>query len=108
MPAHYFEVVGAVTDGDLLVKAADSLNPDVIVVDVAMPVMNGLQATEHLKDNGCRAKIVFVTVFAEHAWVDACFAAGANGYVSKVRVAADLVKAINEVLAGRNFSSNSR
>ena len=72
-----------------------------------MPVLNGIQAVARLKRDGSRAKVVFLTVHEGDDFVQACFAAGATGYVLKLRLATDLVFAINEVLAGRRFVSPS-
>jgi DNA-binding NarL/FixJ family response regulator len=101
-----FEVVGAVGNGESLVKACNSLDPDVLVLDISMPVLNGLQAVEQLKHDGCRAKIVFLTIFEEQSYVDACFSAGADAYVFKSRIFTDLIESINEVLAGRKYLSD--
>jgi DNA-binding NarL/FixJ family response regulator len=103
----HFDVVGAVSDGELLVKAATTLDPDIIVVDIAMPVMNGLEAVAELKRRGCRAQIVFLSVFENQSYVDACFSAGADAYVFKMRLALDLIQALNEVRGGRKFESSS-
>jgi DNA-binding NarL/FixJ family response regulator len=99
------DVIGAVADGGLLVKAAASLDPDVIVVDVSMPVLNGIQAVTQLRTSGSSARIVFLSVFESQSYVDACFSAGANAYVFKARLASDLVQAINAVAAGQRFVS---
>jgi DNA-binding NarL/FixJ family response regulator len=103
--APHYNVIGAVRDGSLLVEAAMSLDPDVLVVDISMPVLNGIQAVARLRYNGLRAKVVFLTVNESEAFVRTCFAAGATGYVLKPRLVGDLVFAINEVLAGRSFVS---
>jgi len=105
--APHFDVVGAVRDGAALVEAATSLDPDVLVVDISMPVLNGIQAVAQFKHDGSRAKVVFLTVNEDAEFVQACFAAGATGYVVKPRLGGDLVFAINEVLAERSFVSPS-
>jgi DNA-binding NarL/FixJ family response regulator len=72
-----------------------------------MPVLNGIQAVARLKHGGSRAKVVFLSVNEGEAFVRTCFAAGATGYVVKLRLVSDLVIAINEALAERRFVSSS-
>ncbi len=105
--APHYDVIGAVRDGASLVEAATSLNPDVLVVDISMPILNGIQAVARIKHGGSRAKVVFLTVHEGDDFVQACFAVGATGYVVKPRLVSDLVFAINEVLAERSFVSPS-
>jgi DNA-binding NarL/FixJ family response regulator len=102
-----FEVVGRVRDGQSLFDAAMNLQPDLIVSDISMPILNGIEAASKLKDSGCRSKVVFLTVHADPDYVPACLATGALGYVVKSHMATDLLPAINEVLAGRNFISQN-
>lgn len=99
------EVVGRVSDGQSLFDAAKRLNPDVIVSDISMPILSGLDAGKQLIESGCAAKIVFLTVHSDTDFVQACLAAGAAGYVLKPRIMSDLLLAIREVLAGRIFIS---
>lgn len=106
MLAPRYEVVGAVGDGAALVEAAASLHPDVLVVDISMPVLNGIEAVTRLKRSGSKAKVVFLTINQDPAFVEACFAAGATGYVLKTHLVSDLIRAITEVLAGRRFVSH--
>jgi DNA-binding NarL/FixJ family response regulator len=101
----HFDLVGAVTDGESLVKAARSLHPDVLVLDISMPVLNGIQAVTHLKAQGSEAKVVFLTIHNDAEFVTACFAVGAKAYVLKTRLVSDLVHAIDETLADRSFVS---
>ena len=100
-----FEVVGKVSDGQSLVEGCVKLNPDVIISDISMPVVNGIEAAEQLKRSGTTAKIIFLTVHSDPDFVRACLATGALGYVVKPRVATDLLTAVREVLAGRTFVS---
>jgi DNA-binding NarL/FixJ family response regulator len=100
-----FEVVGRVADGRSLFEAAMKLKPDVIVTDICMPVLNGLEAADLLKKSGCVAKIVFLSVHSEPDFVQAGLSAGALGYVVKPRVGTELVPAIREALAGKIFIS---
>ena len=100
-----FEVVGAVTDGQALLEAAADLKPDVLVLDIAMPILSGLEAARELQRLQSPAKIVFLTVHEESEFVRESFASGASGYVFKPRLANDLTTAIHEALAGRSFIS---
>lgn len=100
-----FEVVGAVEDGNALMKAASRMKPDVCVVDISMPIMNGLEAVTEMKASGSTVKIVFLTVHEDPDFLKAALDAGASGYVVKSRVASDLSPAIRAALAGRLFIS---
>lgn len=84
-----------------------NLKPDVIVTDISMPVLNGIEAANQLNEAGCTSKIIFLTVHSDPDFVRTCLATGAFGYVVKSRVATDLLPAIHEALAGRLFISPS-
>lgn len=100
-----FEIVGKVGDGKSLFESAMKLQPDVIVSDISMPVLNGIEAANKLKVSGCRSKIVFLTVHSDPDFVRAGLDSGALGYVVKSRMTTELVLAIQEALAGRTFVS---
>ena len=100
-----FEVVGAVTNGQELLSAGIGLDPDVIVSDVTMPLMDGIEAAHQLREAGSRAKFVFLTIHIEHEFVDACVAEGALGYVVKSQMKTELIPAIKAALVGRTFIS---
>ena len=100
-----FEVVDAVTNGEALLEAAARLNPDVCVLDISMPILNGIETATHLKRSSSSAKVIFLTIHSDSDSVGAAFKSGAEGYVFKTRMAADLVVAVREVLAGRTFLS---
>lgn len=102
-----FEVVGTANNGRDLVAEAERLQPDVIVMDITMPILNGIEAAHELGEIGSTAKLVFLTVHGQPAFVDACFTEGALGYVTKSRLATDLIPAINDALSGRRFISPS-
>ena len=102
-----FEVVETVRDGQAAVEAAIRLAPDVLVLDISMPVLDGIAAARSLRAAGSRAKIVFLTVHGDPDYVRAALAAGALGYVVKCRLASDLVPALRDALAGRPFVSPS-
>jgi DNA-binding NarL/FixJ family response regulator len=100
-----FEIVGKVNDGQALLDAALALKPDVILTDISMPVLNGIEAVDELHRSGCNSKIIFVTIHSDLDFVRSCLAVGAAGYIVKPRVALDLLQAIREVLAGNMFIS---
>jgi DNA-binding NarL/FixJ family response regulator len=100
-----FEIVGCVGNGRDLVKEAQRLKPDVIVLDIAMPELSGLEAAHELRQLGCPAKLVFLTVNERKEFVRACMAEGAVGYVIKSRLSNDLVTAVEGAIAGRQFVS---
>ena len=101
------EVVGTVDNGRDAVTEVRRLDPDVLVIDISMPVLDGLQAASQLQRKGCRTRIVFLTVHEDQDYVDAALAAGASGYVTKSHIASDLVPAIREALNGRTYVSKS-
>jgi DNA-binding NarL/FixJ family response regulator len=100
-----FDVVGSVNNGRDLVSEAARLRPDVIVLDISMPGMTGIEAAQELREAKSTAKLIFLTVHERVEFVRACLAEGALGYVVKSRLAVDLVPAIREALAGRRFIS---
>ena len=100
-----FEVVGAVDDGKALVEAARELIPDVLIVDISMPVLNGIDAVQQIVKSGLTAKIVFLTVHEDPDMVPLCFQAGAQAFVVKSRLASDLIPAITHAMSGRTFVS---
>jgi DNA-binding NarL/FixJ family response regulator len=98
-----FEVVGVVADGRELVTAAKNLKPDVIVADVTMPSLNGIEAAAQLRDHGITAKVVFLTMHRDVAYARRAMEAGAVGFVLKHSVASELVTAIREALRGQTY-----
>ncbi|MGH9846028.1 MAG: response regulator [Blastocatellia bacterium] len=98
-----FDLVGTVNDGRALLKAAHELRPDVIVVDISMPLLNGLDAVRQLKRDGVPAKIVFLTMHAEAQMATEAFRAGASGYLLKQSAGEELITAIHEVVKGRSY-----
>ncbi len=95
-------VVGTVTDGQQALDTAMELEPDVLVLDISMPVMNGIETARRLKEAGSETHIVFLTVHDDPAFVREALEAGALGYVIKQRMASDLVAAIRKAHAGRH------
>ena len=100
------EIVGSVGDGQALLEAAAKLKPDVIILDISMPVLNGIEAAVKLKESGSTSRVVFLTVHADPDFIKACLATGALGYVFKERMERDLLPAIHEALKGRAFVSS--
>jgi DNA-binding NarL/FixJ family response regulator len=103
----YFDVVGTAVDGAALVSEALSLRPEVIVTDISMPFLDGIEAVHRLQESGSTARFVFLTVHAEREFVEACMEAGALGFVQKFCMAGHLVPAIQAVLAGQPYVSRS-
>ena len=101
-----FDIVGAVNNGQDAIAEVLRLDPDVLLMDVCMPILDGLQAASRLRSN-LRTKIVFLSVHKDPDFVDAAFAVGASGYVAKSDVTSDLVPAIQEVLKGQIYLSKS-
>lgn len=102
-----FEVVAAVGDGLNAVSVATNLEPDLLVLDIAMSGLNGIAAATQLKASGSSAKVVFVTNMRDREFVNEALALGDVGYVVKDRLVADLAPAIQTVLAGHSFVSPS-
>jgi DNA-binding NarL/FixJ family response regulator len=95
-----YDIVGEAADGIAAVEAYQRLKPDLCVFDISMPEMTGFEAARRLQQLGCTARIVFLTVHEDPAFVEAAREVGANAYVVKRRIATDLVPAIRRVLAG--------
>jgi DNA-binding NarL/FixJ family response regulator len=102
-----YDVVGAVGNGIDLVMQATRLHPDLIVLDISMPGITGIEAAHELRESGSSARVVFLTVHERVEFVHACLAEGALGYVIKSRLNVDLIPAIQEALCGRRFISPS-
>lgn len=100
-----FRVVGAVSDGAQLVEAEAALHPDVLVVDVCMPVMTGLEAAACIRQRGSQVPFVCLTAYGEADVVEASVHAGALGFVHKPRLVQDLVPAVRAALEGRSYIS---
>jgi DNA-binding NarL/FixJ family response regulator len=102
-----FEILQSVGDGRAFLKAALELKPDLCLVDISMPFVNGLEAAAQLKDAGSTARVIILTIHEDLDFVRASFRNGASGYVVKSRIGSDLLAAVKEVLAGRTFISSS-
>ena len=102
-----FEVVGAVGDGQALLAVASDLHPDLVVVDISMPRLNGFQAAQQLKKAQPNARILFLSVHEEAVAVSEALAIGASGYVVKRSAATDLIPALVQVFQGNRFVSEA-
>ncbi len=100
-----YDVVDTVRDGRQALEAARKLKPDVLVLDISMPVINGIETAHQLKQAGSKTRVIFLTVHDDPDYAREALETGALGYVIKSRIASDLVAAVNEVHAGRSFVS---
>jgi DNA-binding NarL/FixJ family response regulator len=98
-----FEIVGAVEDGRTLVVEAGRLSPDVVVVDISMPGLNGIDAARQLRKLDERIKIVFLTMHSQVSYAAGAFEAGASGFVLKHSASQELITAIRETMQGRTY-----
>ena len=98
-----FELAGVVSDGQALVTAAEKLRPDVIVVDISMPLLNGIEAVRQIKKQDQQVKIVFLTMHPDVTYANRAFDVGASGYVLKHSAPSELITAIREALKGRTY-----
>ena len=103
-----FDVVGVAHNGIEMVEGAMRLNPDIIVADISMPELDGIEAARRLRNMGATATIVFLTIHEGPEFVEACLAEGALGYVVKSQMKRDLIPAINAALSGQCFVSSTR
>jgi DNA-binding NarL/FixJ family response regulator len=99
----HFDVVGIVADGREMLASARALDPDVVVLDISMPSLNGIDAARQLRDANARAKLVFLTMHREVAYAERALEAGATGFVLKHSASVELVTAIQEALKGRKY-----
>jgi len=98
-----FDIVGTVTNGRALIEAARQLKPDVLVVDISMPILNGLDAVRQLRREGDQTKVVFLTMHAEAQIAIEAIRIGATGYVLKQAAGDELVAAIHASMKGRTY-----
>jgi DNA-binding NarL/FixJ family response regulator len=98
-----YDLVGIVDDGRELVEAAKRLEPDVIVADIAMPQLNGLEAIAQLRKEGCQAKVVFLTMHKDATYAARALAVGASGFVLKHSASTELLTAIRAALSGTTY-----
>jgi DNA-binding NarL/FixJ family response regulator len=101
-----FDVVGTVTDGRSILEAAARLRPDVIVTDISMPTLSGIEGLRQLKANRDESRVIFLTMHSDARLAAEAFRLGAKGFVLKQSSADELVKAIEAVLAGHTYMSS--
>ena len=101
-------VLGSVTNGEAALGAVDALKPDVIVLDVSLPGMSGIDVAIRLRSSGSSVAVVFLTVHHDEDFVQAAQRAGGMSYVLKPRLVSDLVIAVLEAHAGRSYLSGAR
>lgn len=92
------QVVGSVEDGRTLIETTLNLQPDLVILDISMPRLNGIEAAKKLKKQVPAVKLIFVTMHADMAYVDAAFRAGASGYLLKRSAATELMQAVQSVM----------
>ena len=100
-----YEIVGFAQDGGEALNLCLALSPDILLLDLAMPVLCGLEVAAGLKGLGCGSRIIFVTGQEDRDFVEAAFSLGVSGYVLKCRIAIDLLPAIEAALEGSTFTS---
>ena len=100
-----YEVVGEAANGQEAVAAAERLSPNVVLMDVSMPVMNGFEAARAILEHRPEVHIIFVSMHTAAAYADEAFRIGAKGYVLKCSAASEVAAAVNAVLAGHPFRS---
>ena len=100
-----FEVVGEAEDGREAIRCAEKLNPRLILTDLSMPRMNGMEAIKEIKKRSPETKVLVLTVHKAEEYILAAFRAGADGYLLKDSTHAELVMAVNKVLSGRHYIS---
>jgi DNA-binding NarL/FixJ family response regulator len=102
-----FDVIGVVSDGLALVADAKRLEPDVIVVDVSMPRLTGIEAARQIRKSGPTTKLVFLSMHPDVIYVSEAFRAGGSAYVLKSSAGIEIVRAVREVLEGRTYVTPS-
>ena len=101
-----FDVVGLASDGRQAVKMAEKLSPDVVILDLAMPLMNGLDAAREIGKVSPKIKKILLTNYTDEQYILDALRAGVNGYLVKTKAAADLIQAIHEVSRGALYLSS--
>ena len=102
-----FKVIAVLGDGQSLIETAKSLQPDLIITDISMPILCGIEAAKEILQTTPKTKIIFLTVHSDPDYVQEALQIGAVGYIFKSRLVSDLKLAIGEVLDGRTYVSPS-
>src|SRR5947207_645188 len=90
-----YEIVGFARDGGEALELCLTLDPDILLLDLSMPILNGLEVATRLKELGCRSKIIFITIQEDRDYIEAAFSFGASAYILKCRIGTDLLPAID-------------
>lgn len=98
-----YAIVASVADGQAAVEAARQLSPELVLLDISMPILNGFEAARQIKRLRPSMLLLFVSEHRERAYADGAFEAGGAGFVAKSKIVSELVPAIREVLAGRDY-----
>ena len=101
-----FQVVAAVEDGDLALDAVERFHPELVILDISMPRLDGLRTARELRTKGFPGCIVFLTIQQDEDYLSAALSLGARAYVIKSQMKADLLHAIEQALAGNTFVSS--
>jgi DNA-binding NarL/FixJ family response regulator len=101
----HYDLVGVVQDGHSVVSAAQRLQPDLVLMDVAMPILNGLQAGQRLRERQPNVKLLYVSMYGDTPYVEEALRIGASGYVLKRSGWEELSRAIETVLGGKQYIS---
>jgi DNA-binding NarL/FixJ family response regulator len=102
-----FEVIATAENGQRALELAPKLSPDVVVLDICMPIVNGIETAERLRDSGSHSTVVFLTMHEDSDFLNVAFSTGALGYVLKSSAGTDLIPAIHQALQGNRFVSPS-
>ena len=102
-----YRVVGAVADGATVLEEYSRLRPDLIILDISMQGLSGIEVAQQLREAGCPSKIIFLTVHEDYDYLNAALGAGGSAYVVKSRLNVDLISAIEAVLCNKIFVSSS-
>jgi DNA-binding NarL/FixJ family response regulator len=98
-----YDLLPSAGDGQLLVETATRTNPDVIVTDISMPILNGIEAARQIRKKGIKSKVIFLSMHADIEWAAEALSAGASGYVIKQSASDELSHAIHEVLRNKTY-----
>jgi len=98
-----YELLPPASDGQLLVETAMRTSPDVIVTDISMPILNGIEATRQIRKKGLKSKVIFLSMHVDREFAAEALSAGASGYVLKQSAAEELSRAIREVLRNKTY-----
>jgi DNA-binding NarL/FixJ family response regulator len=101
----HFEVVGTAEDGEQVIAAVKQLHPDIVILDISMPVLNGIKAARKLREVGASSKIIFCTMQTDSAFLTEALNSGATGYVLKNAACSELIAAIHAVIQGCTYIS---